>query len=660
MHQTDLNKVVFYSKTDSASGYNLQKAERILKSNPELNALDINEIFELYNVKKYIDNGMYLNSWTTTDIADFRNKVAEYGKAVSKLMAGVDDSNVVELYPRIEWNYIHSFWELVNDQSTFKRISKPVFREILENEPHVIHEILSHKRIVDRYDTELRLFFLDYKQSAEILLSIYEVEKDQSKKQKHLPKSLTISDKETIVSNYLASDEANYNYIKLIENVKNRTDFKISDRIRLNAKKLHQTETEKIFSTTSDNGMRFGVSVGFSENLDQIKVVNVDESSIINYSYSLDYIKEHNSPDALFENFITLFEYLDHQFRIALVAKKNRMNVMERVMGVHSEHTYRTGMEFQLSEMTAHAQIVGYSKILDELGTSIENVIHNVFTSSFQESYGFAENARFSIPPGISHFEKIRLLAPEFESVLKQYKLFVEEGSIDFELLQISSSPTSIKDTPSLNRDKYFYFNEENSEMAFCRDLFFSDQAMLTYVEPFKDKHYKYFYDLLINENVKFDNYQEYQKERLVYLIEKGLLSVDTSGIIKVTNVARVVILKDLYFNEVASFYRYPIQLRHEAKQMETEKIVVFGHTLFSIPEQAYFNYFLNKSEFTNGRDLRNKYLHGTQATPDEVQKHEYSYFSYLKLVVMAFLKIGDDLAIFRKEKGGSNSDQYT
>jgi hypothetical protein len=40
-----------------------------------------------------------------------------------------------------------------------------------------------------------------------------------------------------------------------------------------------------------------------------------------------------------------------------------------------------------------------------------------------------------------SFFEKVRLLAPEFESVLKQYKLFVEEGEIDFELLQISSAP---------------------------------------------------------------------------------------------------------------------------------------------------------------------------------------------------------------------------
>jgi hypothetical protein len=72
---------------------------------------------------------------------------------------------------------------------------------------------------------------------------------------------------------------------------------------------------------------------------------------------------------------------------------------------------------------------------------------------------------------------------------------------------------------------------------------------------------------------------------------------------------------------------------------------------LFSKPERDYFNYFLNKSEFTNGLDLRNSYLHGTQAKPDEIQKHEYAYFTYLKLLILTFLKIEDDLIIYKAVK---------
>ena len=133
---------------------------------------------------------------------------------------------------------------------------------------------------------------------------------------------------------------------------------------------------------------------------------------------------------------------------------------------------------------------------------------------------------------------------------------------------------------------------------------------------------------------------------RLNYLIEKNFIGIDDNGFIQVTNPTRLFIFKDLYDNEVASFYRYPIDFQREALQMKKENIVLFESSLFSKPEQSYFNYFLNKSEFTNGLDLRNSYLHGTQANPEEIEKHEYAYFTYLKLVVLTMLKIDDDLQI--------------
>jgi len=60
MHETDLNKVVFYSKEDMAGGYNLQKGKHILRADTKTNYTDINEVLELYNIKKYIDNDLYL------------------------------------------------------------------------------------------------------------------------------------------------------------------------------------------------------------------------------------------------------------------------------------------------------------------------------------------------------------------------------------------------------------------------------------------------------------------------------------------------------------------------------------------------------------------------------------------------------------------------
>ena len=649
MHKNDSNRVVFYSIRDMLVGRHLAKGEHILRNEVLPNYTDINDVLELYNIKKYINNELYLNDWSPEDIKDFKQKAIGYGKVVGKFMATIDDSNVLTLYGHTLQDYIHSFWELVNNQSIFKRISKPNFSSILTNEPHIIHEILTHKGLVDYYDKEIKNFLLSYSQSAEILLSVYEVKDDFRKSHRFLPKSLTVEDKETILSNYLDSNDVNYNYIGLIQNVRNRNNFKVSDKTRLKAKRLLKIKTEKVFA--ENNGMKYGVTVSFPKNAGKVKDEFIDDNFVINYSYSLDFINQNSDPYSLFRNFTVLFEYLDLQQRIKLVSKKNKMGVFERIMGVHSQNEYIVGTEFNLLEMTSHVQIAGYNKVLRDIGISLENVLHQVFTSSFQEKYEFADNARFSVPSATSYFEKVRLLAPEFESVLKQFKLFVEDGSIDFELLQISSNPTAIEDIPSLNNNKYIYFNEDNEEMVWVTNLFFSDQTLLAYVEPFKEKHYHTFFDLLANEEVKYSSYEEHQKPQLNYLIDKGFINIDSNDFIQITNPARVIILRDLYLNEVASFYRYPFELRQEAQQMKTEKIVFFDSSLFSKPEQAYFNYFLNKSEFTNGLDLRNSYLHGTQATPDEIQKHEYVYFTYLKLLILTFLKIEDDLNIYKAVK---------
>jgi len=649
MHNADLNKVLFHSKEDMAGGHYLQKGEHILRADTKSNYADINEVLELYNLKKYIDNELYLRNWTEEDIANFKLKATEYGKIIGKFMATIDDNNVENLYGKTLRNYVHSFWELVNNQSLFKRISKANFANILASEPYLIHEILTHKGVVDYYSTEIKNFLLTYPKSAEILLSIYEVQDDFRKNQKFIPKSLTIQDKENIIANYLDSNDTNLNYVGLIQNAKNVNDFKISDKTRLKAKRLHKSETEKILSK---NSMKYGVSINFPENATKIKNGFVDENLIAHYSYSLDYIRENNDFYTLFKNFKVLFEYVDIQNRINLVSKRSQMGVFERVMGVHSQNEYRTGTAFSLSEMTSQGQIYGYGQILNALNISLEDILNFVFTSSFQEKYDFPNNARFLVPSATNtHFEKVRILAPEFESVLKQFKLFVEDGSIDFELLQISSAPSAIKDIPSLNQNKYIYFNEDNKEMVGCSNLFFSDQTLLAYVEPFQEKHYRNFFELLEYEQVYFSNYEEHQKPELNYLIDKDFISIDGSGFIQITNVERILILKDLFDNEVASFYRYPTDFQNEAKQMESENIIFFESSLFSKPEQSYFNYFLNKSEFTNGLDLRNSYLHGTQAIPEETQKHEYAYYTYLKLLFLIMSKIEDDLIISKVPK---------
>lgn len=649
MHESDLNRVVFFSKEDMAGGYQLQKGERILRKDIKLDYSNINDILELYNIKKYIDNELYLKTWTQDEIKSFKQKAKDYGKVIGRFISTIDDKNAVKHCKETLRQYIPSFWELINNQNVFKRISKNTFSEILTNDPHLIHEILNYKKLVIHYDEELKNLLINYPQSAEILLSVYEVQDIFKKNKKFIPKSLSIQDKENIISTYLDSNDANMNYVGLIQNIRNRDGFKVSDKTRLKAKRLQKAETEEMLSKSS---MKYGVSISFPENSTKLKDVFLDEDHIAHYSYSLDYIKVNNDFYTLFKNFTTLFEYLDEHNRISLVSKKSQFGIFESVIGIRSLNEYRTGTAFRMNEMTSQGQIYGYGRVLNTLNIDLINILNYVYTSQFQESFGYAENARFLVPSITnSHFEKVRILAPEFESVLKQFKLFVEEGNIDYELLQISSAPSSIKDIPSLNQNKYFYLNEENIDMVNCSNLFFSDQTLLSYVEPFKEEKYRNFFDLLLNEQVHFNNYDEYQRPKLNYLIDKGFISIDDNGFIQVTNWIRLSIFDNLNENEVVSYYRYPTNFQEEVKKMASENILYFESSLFSKPEKSYFNYYLNKSEFTNGLDLRNSYLHGTQANPEEENKHEDAYFTYLKLLFLVMLKIEDDLDISTNKK---------
>lgn len=638
----DLNRIEFYSKDDILGGHRLSKAEPILRSAIKSN-YDINDVIELYNIKQYFDNKLYLQSWTQKDIVDFENKIIEYGKIVGLFMSKINDSNFIFYYEQLLRGYINPFWKLVNDHQTYKRISVENFLSILSNKPHKVRDILIHKNIVTYYDTALKDFLMTYTQGAELLLSFYEEKKDIRSKELHLPKSLSVQDKESIISTYLDAASPNLNYIRLVQIARDRKDFKISDKTRLKAQRKEKEKAEKIFKEQDNAFIEYGVSICFKAQVEDVVQIS-SENSKMNYTYSLDYIKQNADNYSLFQNFKQLFLYLDEQWRINLVCKKKQLGLFE-VFGIRSRNEYRTGHTFNLSEQTSLCQIVVYGKIINELENSLENILQSVFTSIFQEKYNFARNARLSMPSmNISYFEKVRLLAPEFETILKQYKLFVEENEIDFDLLQISSSSCSIKDIPSLIPNKYIYLNENNQEAVNCSHLFFSDQTPLAYIEPYKEKDYHTFFDLLSKEQVNYNDYEAYQIPELNYLIEKGFISLDENNYILVESPARILILKDLYDNEFASFCHYGSVYQEEVKQMAVENMIFFESSLFSKPEQSYFNYYLNRSEFTNGLDLRNSYLHGTQPNPAETQKHELAYFRYLKLLILVLLKIEDDL----------------
>lgn len=190
-----------------------------------------------------------------------------------------------------------------------------------------------------------------------------------------------------------------------------------------------------------------------------------------------------------------------------------------------------------------------------------------------------AEGFSLLIPSSKSSFlEKMRTMCSELDSILRQFMLFVNNGEIDMELLEISRNSPLIEDIPSFFVKKYGYIVD--TELLNISYLLFSDQFELAYVESKKD--YNNFADLIKNEDMLFSDFFEYQVLSLNWLKDKNIIHEDKYGYIRF-RMEIVRILEDFYNNDVISLSYY--KNSDLLDELITNKKVIFESTLF--PNQS-------------------------------------------------------------------------
>ncbi len=121
---------------------------------------------------------------------------------------------------------------------------------------------------------------------------------------------------------------------------------------------------------------------------------------------------------------------------------------------------------------------------------------------------------------------------------------------------------------------------------------------------------YRCLYDLISSETLQLSDFQEYQKNDIRWLIERGTIVVNSRGNLEADR-NRTALLKDLYDHDVICLQHYK-SLKGLVDRLLKSGDLRCGNTLFSEPESNHMNYRLNKSEFSNGQDLRNMYSHRT------------------------------------------------
>lgn len=243
-----------------------------------------------------------------------------------------------------------------------------------------------------------------------------------------------------------------------------------------------------------------------------------------------------------------------------------------------------------------------------------------------------------------STVERCRNLASEMDGILKQYRMFVRDGKIDREEFEMSSEHLIINGFPTLICDKYAYANspEINQEMF----MLFSDQSMLGYTKG-EDKRHSTFIEILVKEETNRDDYEEYQLHDIDWLIDRRCVGVSKEGFFRPVT-SKCWILRELYDHDVICLYKIR-NLDSDLQCMIYNSDLRVESTLFSKPETDFLNYELNKAEFSNALDLRNKYAHSTYPQNENEQKHDY--MELLKIMILIITKINDELCEIYPER---------
>lgn len=627
-----MSGVKFYSEYDMACGWELKKIVEKIKNEAIDVEWSIADLLDFFNISKYINVKRFSDhivQETGIDINTYEKKI----KQKIGIFVGCHGDDFVNLFDKIDSDDTDDFFEIVESYKLYKRVDINNFRQFLKKENVRIHSVLKFKGLTEYFNEAVQSVLLADTKNAEIILSTYLKENDI-----YLPSSLNETDILSLIDDYIDSPLVNINVLRKIITFPTNKGLRIPDKIKLHAKRKAEEEEEKIFN--NGTGIESGVMISFPKNQDEAILVKMDGRTA-DIKVSREWIEENIDYPTLWNNFIYLFGFVDGKMRLEFDSKKSESSALELVIRPQAEHLYYESTSFYFKELLSDAEIHSYVKVLNALGVRLEEMIEWFFEVYLKEEFRINEFIVKMPSSEASYFEKCRTILPEIDRIFKQYNALVEDGVIDQELIQLSSSSFKIKDIKSFNKKKYVYASSSWYKEASY--LLFSDQSGIFYL-PNKEEKYKNFFNLIISEKLTRSDFLDHQLKIMQWLFDNNLICESGSGHMQFVNQEIIYVLKELYYKEVLSYWHYPKDIQVLIEEFSSRNIVDFETSLFSRNEQDYLDYYLNKSRFTNGHDIRNKYLHGTN-TNDENQ-YEIDYYLILKLFVIIVIKINDDLCI--------------
>lgn len=633
------HRIKFHGLDDMSVGFYASLIPNILdKFDETKTGLVVNDILELYNVLIFLQKGLLPKDLSKEQQNSYNALIPKLHIVMRSFFDNLNGKNIETSLSGVDNVYVRDLISLLSKHGVHERIDAPTLLDAVQKAGVRIGTILENKSIVTVYDQELRSRFTSNANNARLLISKY-FQKD-SHVDVILPKSFRPEDAKKLINEYIDSDDVNTNYLKLIVNSKVDETKGVDAKTKLKAKQKYQAWNDAFFKDSA-GGVSFGVGVKISDTQTEPVTVSEEDNTTI-FTYSKLWLDENSSPIAVLNAFIETLGFVDETMILSAPSYICALGIFERFMEIDGKESYKTGISFQFKEMTFFYQTVMFDRYLDEKNENLEKVPEWFFNDRMKNEFK-AGGFKYTPSTALSYLEKSRHVFIALDGIVKRYKLLVEDGSIDPELLKLTSKPIPYKDIPSFMDGKYAYVTDHEDIKAIMHCLF-SDQSSIHYIS--EDLKSDDFVALITNNHdIQYDNFHDHQKPTIDYLVSLNILE-NVSGKIRFKNVGQIVLLRHLFSTEALSYYHYDKKLQAIVDEMVASGWLMRETSLLTKPEASMFNYYLNQSEFSNGLDLRNRYIHDSQADEDDENTHYTSYVIAMELLISLMIKINNDLLL--------------
>lgn len=633
-------RIKYYGIRDLATMFYLKPAVELLENfNENKTNYDINDVLELYNVYVYVKNKVFPKDLDQDKAEKFIKLKPSMLKVISSFFNTITEENILEIIQGVGFDYHDDLLRLLAEHKVHERVSSGKMMQALNSSKVAIWNILANKKIVKQYEQEIKALILSDTDNAEYIIRKYF--KKNEDKDIHLPESLTKEEVYDILEKYLNSTNANPNYMQLIAQAKPIPSRGIDDKIKLLARQKYKAWNDNFFKENESN-LIFATKVAISDS--QKEPVDISQDGqVFKFTYSRKWLKEHSDNLSVLSNFIHIFPIVNKHMLLTLPSYSSQLGIFERFMKVAGRDEYPEGAHFQFIDQSTLIQTMMCENFLRSEGKDLEGIIAWYFNEYLKDAFGADGFSYVASSTSATYLERCKHVFSEMDSVIKQFKLYVENGSIDQGLLAITSKSPDYKEIPSQLLGKYVY-TTESTEIFEIMYYLFSDQSVLTYIDDtLKDKD---FASLLTNYEIKYREFHDYQKQSLDKLIEWGIIKNASKRLVFQSKL-QVSILRNLFQTEALNYHHYSTDSKAEINAMIGRGWLMKEGSLLTRSEAKYFSYYLNQKEFSNGYDLRNIYMHGTMSKDDKSneEKHYKTYIIALRFLIALIIKIDDDFS---------------